>query len=238
MQSKQLGGNLTTALETTEETAASEQRTFLVVDDHEIVLQSLAANLKLAYPQATVIVAQDSRTARQHVKQHSPDLIVVDLELPEVLGETAQAKNGISLLKMLMEREPAASLLVLGSSISPLVRLREEIYRYPEGFAAADKTSSTQQILKLADLALRRSTYLPAYLRSPTTIRPQWATLLQLKFQGALSDAAISKRMGISTRTIRSYWLHIQDALNLHPDADKDLRVQIEQAARQAGLID
>ena len=237
MWSEQPGGTLTTELETLE-TTASKQRTFLVVDDHQIVLQSLTANLQLSYPQAAIIVAQDSRTAQQQLKQHSVNFIVLDLELPKVLGEPAQAKNGISLLEILMKREPAVSLLVLGNNISPLVRLREEIYRYPAGFTAAAKTSSIQQILKLADLSLQRSTYLPAHLRSPTIIRPQWAMLLQLKFQAALSDAAISKRMNISTRTIRSYWLHIQDALNLHPDADKDLRVQIEQAARQAGLID
>ena len=61
--------------------------------------------------------------------------------------------------------------------------------------------------------------------------------MLVLKYEEGLSDRAISQVMGISDRTVRNYWNRIQDALNVYDDPQKDLRLQIQQAARKAGLI-
>ena len=41
-----------------------------------------------------------------------------------------------------------------------------------------------------------------------------------------------------SLRTIRNYWVRIQEALNIIEHPDKDIRVQIELKARELGLID
>ena len=116
-----------------------------------------------------------------------------------------------------MAGQPAANVLVFGTSVKPMV-----------------------------DLALRGSIYLPSEVRwqgdsadaSRPAFKPQWLMLLTYKFQMGLSDRAIAERMGISTRTVRSYWLRLQDSLGVFDDPDKDLRVQIGQAARRAGLID
>ena len=61
--------------------------------------------------------------------------------------------------------------------------------------------------------------------------------MLHLRFEEGLTDKAIAKRMGTSDRTIRNYWIRIQDALLIGDDPDRDLRVQIELEARRIGLI-
>ena len=65
----------------------------------------------------------------------------------------------------------------------------------------------------------------------------KWLKVLKLKYQEGLSDKAIAKLMGISDRTIRNYWIKIQDWLGICDHPDQDLRVHIQLAARKAGLI-
>ena len=220
-------------------------RTFLVVDDHDVVRASLLPLLAKGYPQAEIVVAVDCREATTRLREQSPDLVLMDVYLPEVLGEIACYEAGIQLLRQVMVSQPAANILVFGTSVKPLVRLSAEIYHYPAGFTALDKVEPVSRILKMVDLALRGSIYLPTEVRwqggadgSRLELRPQWLALLMYKFQEGLSDRAIAERMGISTRTVRSYWLRLQDSLGVFDDPEKDLRVQIEQAARKAGLID
>jgi hypothetical protein len=43
--------------------------------------------------------------------------------------------------------------------------------------------------------------------------------------------------MGIAERTLRNYWIRIQDALEIPDDPDQDVRIQIELTARKNGLI-
>jgi DNA-binding NarL/FixJ family response regulator len=92
-------------------------------------------------------------------------------------------------------------------------------------------------MLKLVDLALRGSISLPLEVRSRPEFDSKWLEVLSLKFQHGLSDRAIRERMGIAERTLRNYWIRIQDALLIPDDPNQDLRIQIEIAARKAGLI-
>ncbi|MGQ9871889.1 hypothetical protein [Leptodesmis sp.] len=52
-----------------------------------------------------------------------------------------------------------------------------------------------------------------------------------------MTDKAIAERMQVSDRTVRNYWVHLQDALGVYDEPDKDLRIQIEIAARRLGLL-
>ncbi|MCU0570581.1 MAG: hypothetical protein MUF49_28900 [Oculatellaceae cyanobacterium Prado106] len=87
------------------------------------------------------------------------------------------------------------------------------------------------------DLALRGSISLPQEVRSRPEFDSKWIEVLILKFQEGLSDRAIRDRMGIAERTLRNYWIRIQDALGIPDDPDLDIRVRIELEARKSGLI-
>ena len=65
-------------------TAAFPQRRILVVDDEQAVLDLLAYNLSKAHYE--VLTAEDGRRALDLARQAKPDLILLDLMLPEVDG--------------------------------------------------------------------------------------------------------------------------------------------------------
>lgn len=210
---------------------------FLVVDDHEAILEGTIPALKGKYSEAEIFMAQDAQTAYRQFEQYHPDLVIVDLCLPEKPHAPAQTEVGMQLLQSLMESTPAPNLVVLSTNVKPLVRLKPTINAYEGGFAAMDKSLPIKEMLKLIDLALRGSIYLSLELRSRPEFDRKWLEVLTLKFQEGLTDKAIAQRMNVSDRTIRNYWIRLQDALGVYDEPGKELRIQIEIAARKLGLI-
>ncbi|HEY9611114.1 MAG TPA: response regulator transcription factor [Allocoleopsis sp.] len=210
---------------------------FLVVDDHEAILEGTIPALKGKYPEAEILTAQDAQTALRQVERYHPDLAIVDLCLPEKPHATANAEVGIQLLKTLMESPLAPNLVVLSTNVKPLVRLKPMINAYEGGFAAMDKSLPIKEMLRLIDMALRGSIYLSTELRSRPEFDRKWIEVLTLKFQEGLTDKAIAQKMNVSDRTVRNYWIRLQDALGVYDEPGKELRIQIELAARKIGLI-
>ena len=218
-------------------TTDSTKQTFLVVDDHEAILQGTVPALKSAYPVAEVLTAQDIQMAQLHIGSRPPVLIVLDLSLPEKPHALASSEVGLHFLKTLFEGQLAPNILVLSTNIQPLVQLKPMINAYEGGFAAMDKSLPIREMLRLVDFALRGSIYLPPQLRSRTEFDPKWLEVLMLKYQVGLTDKVIAQRMQVSDRTIRNYWIRLQDALGVYDEPGKELRIQIELAARKIGLI-
>ncbi|MBW4623890.1 MAG: response regulator transcription factor [Cyanosarcina radialis HA8281-LM2] len=218
-------------------TANSSKQTFLVVDDHEAILEGTVPALQRAYPEAEVLTASDIQMAQLQMGSHPPALIVLDLSLPEKPHSPASPEVGLQFLKTLIEGRLAPNILVLSTNVQPLVQLKPAINAYEGGFAAMDKSLPIREMLRLVELALRGSIYLPPQLRSRTEFDPKWLEVLTLKFNEGLTDKAIAGRMHLSDRTIRNYWIRLQDALDIYDEPGKELRIQIEIAARKLGLI-
>jgi DNA-binding response OmpR family regulator len=64
---------------------------FLVVDDDPHILEALAVSLQLQWPDSAVLPAQDGAAGLVAFYSHRPDLIVLDLSLPQ--------KNGFEVLQ-------------------------------------------------------------------------------------------------------------------------------------------
>jgi DNA-binding NarL/FixJ family response regulator len=210
---------------------------FLVVDDHEAILEGTVPALKRMYPAADIFTAQDIQTAQTQIGYYHPTLVVLDLSVPEKPYAIASAEVGIHFLKTLIESKLAPNILVLSTNIKPLVQLKPMINAYEGGFAAMDKSLPIREMLRLVDFALRGSIYLPPELRSRSEFDRKWLDVLTLKFQEGLTDKAIADRMQVSDRTVRNYWVRLQDALGIYDEPDKDLRIQIAIAARKLGLL-
>jgi DNA-binding NarL/FixJ family response regulator len=215
----------------------SSKLTFLVVDDHETILEGTVPALKRTYADATVITAQDVKTAQAQIELYCLSLIILDLSLPEKPNTDASSDVGIRFLRTLIESNSAPNILVLSTNIRPLVQLKPVINKYEGGFAAMDKSLPVKEMLRLIDFALRGSIYLPPELRARTEFDRRWLEVLNLKYQEGLTDRAIAERMKVSDRTVRNYWIRLQDALEVYDEPDKDLRIQIELAARKLGLL-
>ena len=215
----------------------SNAQQFLVIDDHEAILAGTVPALQHRYPSAKITTAKDVQTAEQQILSYPPDLVIVDLSLPSRPFATAVAEVGMQLIDQLMNSQAAPNIMVISTNIKPLVRLKPAINIYEGGFVAIDKSLPVQELLNSVELALRGSTYLPPELRSRPEFDRKWLRVIQLKYAEGLSDRAIAQAMGISDRTVRNYWVRIQDTLGVADDPNQDLRIQIQMAARRAGLL-
>lgn len=220
------------------EMSPSAKQTFLVVDDHAMILSGTLDSLRQAYREATFLTAQTAQEALQQIEQLVPALVLVDLVIPETTGESAQANAGLHLLKTLMERYPRLNIVVQSAHVRTLVWLKPTIDNHLGGFTVVDKGQPAKDLLTMVDWALQERTYTPREIRNGLQLKPAWMQVLQLAFRESLQDVAIAKRMNLSERTVQYYWTKIRDVLEVYPDNDKNLRIQTEMRAREEGLID
>jgi len=220
------------------ETPKSPKQTILVVDDHESVLDGTVNVLKREYPDAEIQVAQTGQTAQKHLEHRQPDLLVMDLSIPEAPGATARPDTGIKLLRSLMEHYRTLNIVVQSAHVRSLVRLKPAISAHEGGFTIADKSLPMREMLTRVDWAMKGLVFTPKEMRSGLEVKPEWLEVLKLAFQEGLQDKAIAERMNVAERTVRHYWTKIQDALGVYPDEGKNIRIQTEMRAREEGLID
>jgi two-component system, NarL family, response regulator NreC len=83
----------------------------VIADDHGIVLAGLRAVLA-AEPDIEVLAeATDGRAAIAAVEEHAPDLLVIDLSMPDL--------NGVEVIRRLHELRPATRIVVLSMHAAP-----------------------------------------------------------------------------------------------------------------------
>jgi DNA-binding NarL/FixJ family response regulator len=211
---------------------------FLVIDDHESVLQSTVTTLQKKYPQAEIFQVQTSQEALSLFRAKKPELVIVDLQIPEKKGEKDRVNIGIELLKELMSNNSTLNIVVQSAEPRPLIRLKPMIINHEGGFTVVDKSSSMEEMLTRVDWSLRGANYTPAEIRCGLEIKKEWLQVLKLAFNEGLTDEAIAKEMSIAERTVGNYWAKIRDALSAYPEEGKNLKIQTEKRAREEGLID
>ncbi len=81
----------------------------LIADDHAVVRQGLRTFLDLQDDIEVVAEAADGAEALAAAEQHAPDIVLIDLVMPNV--------DGIEAIRGLRERVPAARAIVLSSFI-------------------------------------------------------------------------------------------------------------------------
>ncbi len=213
---------------------------FVVIDDHELILDGTLNLLGRQYPQSEILIAQTAQIAIEQVENTNPDLVVMDLSIPEKSGESAKADIGIQLLKTLLKNYPTLNLIVQSTYIKALVRIRPDIDSHKGGFAVADKSLSNKEILNRVDLALQGLSHTKDIkaVQTGLEVKAEWLTVLSLAFEEGLQDKAIAQRMYVSERMVRHYWTKVQDLLGVYPEPGKNIRIQTEMRAREEGLID
>ncbi|MGB3516821.1 MAG: response regulator transcription factor [Elainellaceae cyanobacterium] len=210
----------------------------LVVDDHEAVLNGTVSTLKQQYSDSDLFTAQDAEMARQQIEATHPDLVVMDLSIPETAGEAARTEVGIQLLRTLMQQYPSLNIVVQSAYVKALVRLKPAINAHEGGFTIADKSLPLREMLTKVDWALQGLVYTPRDMRTGLELKPEWVNVLKLAFESGLQDKAIALELNVSERTVRHYWTQVQDALDVYPEPGKNIRIQTELRAREEGLID
>ncbi|MBD2495347.1 response regulator transcription factor [Nostoc sp. FACHB-280] len=211
--------------------------TILVIDDHQLILSATFNILQQQYPDAEIVKANTAEEGLAQLANSEFDLIVMDLSIPEKSGMIAQIDTGINLIKDLLKQYPQQSFLVQSSYARALIRIKHEIDEHQGGFAIADKGLSESEMLIRANLSLQGVTHTKD-INASLELKPEWLEVLKLAFEQGLTDKQISLQMYRSERAVRTYWTKIQDLLGVYPEEGKNMRIQTEIRARQAGLID
>lgn len=220
--------------------AQNQTLTFLVIDDHELLLDGTVSTLEKYFEGVNVLTSQTAQTTLAELEKNNPDLVVVDLSIPEQAGSPAKTEIGLQLLKKIMEKYPNLNIMVQSTYIKALNRIRPEIDNHKGGFTVADKNLPSSEMLKRAEWALDGLTHIKDLKGTIVglELKSEWLTVLTLAFEEGLQDKAIAKEMCVSERMVRHYWSKIQDSLDVYPEEGKNMRIQTEKRAREEGILD
>lgn len=177
----------------------------------------LAGACETAFKPEAIGQAADGRTALAQCREISPDLIILDLELPD--------RDGLDLLAELRKVAPRARIIALSSHTDD-VTVHRVLQSGIEGFV--DKTGQPMKTLREAVTTVMEGR---RYL-SPV-VREVWRRLREepAAFNKLLSDreqevlvlvgrgytnSEIAQQMGLSPNTIQNHRCSIMNKLDLH----------------------
>lgn len=227
-------------------TVSNDSFQILIVDDHEAILNGTVPPLQGQYPKAEILTARTLHEANEVLSEHHLiNLLIFDLSIPESVDSMAQRQVGLHFLTKFLNGGVGPNLVVLSTDIKPVFRFRSGVNAYEGGFALLDKRESLDCMLRATELALRGSIYWPKkggsdcfFPASRVELDDSWVNALKFKFHQGLTDKAIAKKMSVSDRTIRNYWVRLQDNLGIPEDPDKDPRIEAWRIVYELGIID
>ena len=198
----------------------------LIADDHAVVRQGLRTFLDLQEDVEVVAEAVDGAEAVAAAVEHSPDVVLVDLVMPNV--------DGIEAIRELRERVPTARAIVLSSFIDdeklfPAVRAGAAGYLLkdvqPQELVQAIRTVHAGGALLHPKVASR---LLEEISTDPLT--PREREVLSLIGRG-MANKVIARELSLSEKTVKA---HVSSILAKLGVTD---RTQAALYAVRAGLV-
>jgi DNA-binding NarL/FixJ family response regulator len=191
----------------------------LLVDDHPVVRRGLASCL--AVHQHVIIAgeAADGREALAKARQLSPDIVLMDIDMPQI--------NGLSATEMLRRENPNLKVLILSMHHHPEYVLRilqsgargyvlkeaspDELLRAIETVFAGQTFFSSE----VARVALNQFVHGPGEGPQPGQLSNREREVLVAIAEG-LSNKEIACRLGVGVRTVETHRERIMRKLNIH----------------------
>ena len=170
----------------------------LLVDDHEVVRSGLAAILSVEKDFEVVGEAADGREAVKMVKRLSPDVVLMDLMMPEMNGDEATAE--IAALKvptkvLILTTYGTAEEIGRALSSGAAGALMKTVSKQ-ELFASVRKVAAGERVIG-ADIAVDETT-------PSVDLSPRQREVLESVTRG-LSNADIAQQLGISPSAVKLY---------------------------------
>jgi len=197
----------------------------LLADDHQITREGLCSMLRQENGLQVVGAAQDGRTAVRLARDLTPDVILMDIGMPEL--------NGIEATRQILAANPKVRIIALSMHAERRV-VAEMLKAGAAGYLP--KNSSFDEVLRAIRTVRNNQTYLPAALTSLVLeefMRPaarntpsvfdlltaREREVLQLLAEG-LATKEIAARFHISVRTVETHRLNIMQKLDIHSVAE------------------
>jgi DNA-binding NarL/FixJ family response regulator len=176
----------------------------VLVDDHAIVRKGLAELLASASDLEVVGTAADGSEAQTVVRSTSPDVVVMDLQMP--------GTDGVEATRAILRDDPDVQVLVL-TSFSDSDRIIAALDAGAVGYLLKD-AEPDDVIEGVRAVARGESPLHPKAARQLLRVRqqpaekapltPREADVLRLVRQG-LANKQIARRLGISERTVKAH---------------------------------
>ena len=165
----------------------------LIVDDHAMLRESLADLLRHRDDIRVVGQAADGREALRAVQRQKPDIVLLDLDLPDMTGVQATS--------MIVERHPDTTVLLMSGFAHPDM-IAQGLAAGARGYL--DKSTSLEPMLRaIRSAALGVDVFVgggrPAALVNPLT--PRELQVVTLLARG-LTNAEIAGEMHLAIKTI------------------------------------
>lgn len=184
----------------------------LIVDDHALIREAMAAVVAEALPDGTVFLAADAKQAGAMLDHHSGmDLVLLDIQLPD--------GDGLSLLAQWRNLFPAMAIALLSGVRDP-VAVQQAMTLGACGFLP--KTDPRAVTLGALRLILAGGIYVPhelvAFTHRPTVINlpvvesngpaealtPRQRDVLRLLMRGC-SNKRICRELGLAEPTVKNH---------------------------------
>lgn len=197
----------------------------VLVDDHQIMREGLR-HLLLEEPGLQITgEAGDGRTALELVERLQPDLVVMDLGLPD--------GGGLDFARQIRARWPAIKVIIL-SSLLERKYLDAAVSAGISGYVL--KGNAASELIRAIRAALKNETYLCAeacatllggykeFLSAVdrmnlSSLSEREADVLKLIADGH-NTKQIAAELGLSVKTVESHRLRLMSKLNLHSVAE------------------
>jgi DNA-binding NarL/FixJ family response regulator len=208
--------------------ADTPEITVLLADDHEVVREGLRLAL-LRSPHIRVVgEAPDGATAVALAERRKPDVVVMDLRMPEM--------DGIEATEEITRRVPEVKVLIF-TAYSERALLQRGLESGARGYILKEAPHET--LLRAIERVAAGDTFVdPALMPSLTTAKDGTDVLtqrereiLQLLADG-MSNADVAGQLFISQETVKSHVRHILTKL------EADTRTQAVAIALREAMID
>lgn len=198
-------------------------RIFLA-DDHVMIREGLRLLIDRQKDLSVVGEAEDGRAVLKNVPKANPDIIIMDVEMPNL--------NGREATRQILELYPNISVIALSAHtdsryISEMLKVGAKGYLL--------KHSASDELLQAIKLVSRGKTYLSPeiadvvaaeYRRRTVPANSRFAKLsaresevLQLTAEGK-TRKEIASELCLSVKTVATHTEHIREKLNLHSVAE------------------
>jgi DNA-binding NarL/FixJ family response regulator len=207
--------------------AAEHEITCLIVDDHEVVREGLRLSLSRATNIRVIGEASDGKSAVALAERRRPDIVIMDVRMPEM--------DGLEATKLLGERNPDIPVLIF-TAYSERSLLSRGLDSGAKGYIL--KEAPHQTLVRAIEKVSSGEVYvdpalMPAFLpgKGDDMLTGREREILQLLADG-MSNADVAAKLFISQETVKSHVRHILTKL------EADTRTHAVAIALREAIID